>query len=80
MKDIVIRKIQDPVNAFVVDREVREIKQVLQNLPIYTGKGSPEGELRAKLGSLYLNVLGGTSAALYVKETGEETSTGWVAK
>lgn len=44
------------------------------------GSGSPEGVLPAAVGSLYMRTDGGTSTALYVKETGTTTSSGWVAK
>ena len=46
---------------------------------IHMGVGSPEGVLVANVGSLYLNVTGGASTTLYVKESGGG-NTGWVAK
>ena len=44
------------------------------------GSGSPEGVIRAPVGSLYSRIDGGAGTALYVKETGAGKSTGWVAK
>jgi len=47
---------------------------------IITGEGSPEGVIVTSLGAIYINVDGGTGTTLYVKETGDGLSTGWVAK
>jgi hypothetical protein len=46
---------------------------------LYTGTGSPQGVLSANPGSLYVNLSGGASTTLYVKESGGG-NTGWVAK
>ena len=43
------------------------------------GRGSPEGVRTGVPGSLYLNLSGGASTTLYIKETGTGTNTGWVA-
>ena len=43
------------------------------------GTGSPEGTLIAGIGSLYVNLSGGTSTTLYVKTSGTG-NTGWTAK
>jgi hypothetical protein len=43
------------------------------------GVGSPEGNIFAAPGSLYLNQSGGANTTLYIKETGT-SNTGWVAK
>lgn len=45
-----------------------------------TGSGSPEGVLARPVGSLYTDNAGGAGTVLYVKETGTDTDTGWVAK
>ncbi len=42
--------------------------------------GSPNGAVRASPGAIYLRRDGGAGATLYVKETGVNTNTGWVAK
>ena len=44
------------------------------------GYGSPEGVVTASIGCQYVNLNGGASATLYVKESGDNTNTGWVAK
>jgi hypothetical protein len=43
----------------------------------YSGAGSPEGVVRAKIGCRYWRTDGGSGTTLYVKETGTGT-TGWV--
>lgn len=48
-------------------------------LGIFTGTGSPESAVTAEPGSLYLNLSGGASTTLYVKESGSG-NTGWIAK
>lgn len=45
-----------------------------------TGTGSPQGSVTASPGAFYLNVSGGAGSTLWVKETGTNTNTGWVAK
>lgn len=45
-----------------------------------SGTGSPEGVTIGNVGDLYINKSGGTGTTLYVKETGNGTNTGWVAK
>lgn len=47
---------------------------------IYSGSGSPETVVAAKVGSLYLRTNGGAGTCLYVKESGSNTNTGWIAK
>lgn len=46
---------------------------------IYEGFGSPEGVVTAKMGDVYINRNGGTSSTFWMKETGFNTNTGWVA-
>lgn len=46
---------------------------------IYTGTGTPNGVVTATPGSLYLNIAGGASTTLWVKESGS-SNTGWVGK
>lgn len=51
------------------------------NQPLDTfGSGSPEGVVAAPVGSTYRRSDGGTGTSFYVKETGTNTSSGWVAK
>lgn len=44
------------------------------------GQGSPEGVVVAKVGRLYARTDGGAGTTLYVKESGNNTATGWTAK
>lgn len=50
------------------------------NTHLYAGKGTPNGTVKARIGDLYLRTDGGTTTTLYVKESGTDTLTGWVAK
>ena len=45
-----------------------------------SGNGDPNGAEQAPEGSLYLNLAGGATNTLWVKESGGTTSSGWVAK
>lgn len=47
---------------------------------ITQGSGSPETVVTASVGALYLRTDGGAITTLYVKESGTNTNTGWVAK
>jgi hypothetical protein len=47
---------------------------------ILVGTGTPEGVVSAIVGSLYLNLSGGSGTTLYVKESGSNGNTGWVGK
>ena len=47
---------------------------------LYSGAGSPNGVVTASPPALYLNRSGGAGTTLYVKESGTNTNTGWVAK
>jgi parallel beta-helix repeat protein len=51
----------------------------LSDRSILFGKGSPEGVVPARVGSLYLRRNGAPGETLYIKESGVGT-TGWVAK
>lgn len=47
---------------------------------IKVGTGSPQNTVTASPGVLYLNLSGGANTTLWVKESGTNTNTGWVAK
>lgn len=57
-----------------------EVFRFSNGVRIITGSGSPEGIVAAPLGSIYLNLLGGTGTTWYAKEGGTTGNTGWVAK
>lgn len=64
-----------------LEREVGRLKALLLNRTGYLlrGGGSPEGNVAAPVGTLFLRTDGGTSTTLYVKQSGTGVS-GWVAK
>jgi hypothetical protein len=45
-----------------------------------SGVGDPEGVITAYRGSIFMRTDGGTDTTIYVKETGDNTNTGWMAK
>lgn len=59
----------------------QRLQQINDTLALFfVGKGSPEGVVKAKVGAFYQRLDGGAGTAVYVKETGDNTKTGWVAK
>lgn len=74
------RTLRDPITAFQINTEIKEIKDLLKSLPIYFGTGTPESAVEARVGSIYLRLDGGSSTTFYVKESGDGTNTGWVGK
>ena len=61
-------------------RRIVAAVNTLEDSRVLRGAGSPEGAVVAKVGALYARTDGGTGTTLYVKETGDNTDTGWVAK
>ena len=51
-----------------------------ETVRVYRGYGTPESVITAGIGSIYFNLSGGANTTLYVKESGANTGTGWVAK
>lgn len=47
---------------------------------VRTGKGTPSSVVNGSVGDIYLRSDGGTGTTLYVKESGTNTSSGWVSK
>ena len=45
-----------------------------------SGVGSPNGVVSGSPGDLYVSTSGGAGTTLYVKESGVNTNTGWIAK
>ena len=71
----------------VIARVLEAMQDQLQASPIrigqthiYSGRGTPVGNQVGYVGDLYLRTDGSTTTTLYVKETGNNTKTGWVAK
>ena len=44
-----------------------------------SGTGSPESVEKARIGTLFHRTDGGVGTYLYIKQTGDNTNTGWVA-
>jgi hypothetical protein len=59
-------------------RVVQAVQLVGNNINIYSGSGTPEGVITARVGSLFLRT--DSSSTLYVKQTGDNTNTGWILK
>ena len=51
-----------------------------EGVGIYMGYATPESNVSAQIGSLYMRLDGGANTSLYVKESGDNTNTGWAAK
>lgn len=47
---------------------------------IYTGNGSPENVVPARIGAIYLRQDGGATTTLYVKTADDTKPSGWTAK
>jgi hypothetical protein len=52
----------------------------LAKLTAREGYGAPNGQAMGSVGDLYVDRAGGAGAVLYVKESGTNTLSGWVAK
>lgn len=72
------------IRPFVgIPNDIRDWTRFLQNVTIEglsSGTGSPEGIVVGQVGALYTRTDGGAGTVLYVKESGANTKTGWVAK
>lgn len=66
-------------NAESTQRAFDSLKNYINNKEtvLYRGKGDPNGELPAPLGSLYINENGGSNTSFYIKESEGSSSSGW---
>jgi hypothetical protein len=76
----------------LTDTQLEYVRQSLERNPavnskldkllklVNFGTGSPENVVTASPPALYLDEAGGASLTLYVKESGTNTNTGWIAK
>ena len=69
------RSIPLPANSGLALRSTDQ----LRNAFVIAGTGTPEANVTAPIGSLYINRSGGASTTLYVKTSGTG-NTGWTAK
>ena len=76
----------------LTDAQLEYVRQYLERNPatnpkldklvklVNFGSGSPETVVTASPPALYLDEDGGATLTLYVKESGINTNTGWIAK
>jgi hypothetical protein len=62
------------------DREFQAWCRDTHDLRVRFGAGTPEGNVTADIGTLYLRTDGSTSTTLYVKTANNGSATGWTAK
>lgn len=60
-------------------KHLSELRDALDE-KIKFGEGAPESVVTASRGCMYLRTDGGAGTTFYVKETGDNTNTGWTAK
>jgi hypothetical protein len=79
--------INDTVSPISIDLDfnlpntsVMVIVSVNSGIPAYTGTGNPNNVITAPIGSIYSNLSGGVNQTLWIKESGNNTNTGWIAK
>jgi hypothetical protein len=70
--------IRAPVTMPKTDREFQKWLLEAYDLRVRFGTGVPT--IVADIGTLYMRTDGGANTTLYVKESGNGLSTGWVAK
>ena len=65
-------------SVYLIFERVRDFD--MNGARVTSGKGSPEGSEVGSIGDLYTDKEGGAVTTLYVKESGSNTDTGWIAK
>lgn len=70
--------------GLLTDPTIRDFAGVQRNFDaiarrFYSGLGSPEGNLPAQRGSLFMREDGGVGTSLYAKQSAASVKTGWVA-
>jgi hypothetical protein len=64
----------------ITESQISDLGDYVTTTQIKTGLGTPEANVTGSIGNLYLRTDGSTNTTLYVKESGNATKTGWVAK
>lgn len=57
-----------------------QLEAVLGGAKVLSGAAAPAGVVFGSPGDLYVSKAGGANVTLYVKESGTNTTSGWVAK
>ena len=75
----------DPQTGVPTQQAIQFLQQMFTALNTLTGQitigtGSPNGAVTASPGAIYLNLSGGAATTLWVKESGSNTSSGWIGK
>jgi hypothetical protein len=59
-------------------QEEQQLRQDLSELEIIDGEGDPNGQVKAKPKTLYMDTNGSAGSILYIKTTELSEDTGWV--
>lgn len=82
--DLSKEKLDTPAGINELNRMLRQLFELVagdgKNVKVFYGYGSPENVVVASPGSIYMNKSGGANVSIYIKESGAETATGWIAK
>lgn len=71
--------INERTKNWVTDAISTDATTRINDLGIRSGTGSPDGVVTAPIGTVYINLSGGTGTTIYIKESGTG-NTGWAAK
>jgi hypothetical protein len=63
----------------ITESQVSDLGSYVTTALIKSGEGTPEGSVTGVIGNIYLRSDGGANTTLYVKESGNNTNTGWAA-
>lgn len=81
--DLTVDKLKESDGVSELNRMIRFLYDNVagdgDTVKVYKGYGSPLNVVAAGIGSLYMNLSGGTGTTIYEKESGAGTASGWVA-
>ena len=76
-------KLKTPEGIVELNRMLQRLFDAIsgdgQKVKVYFGYGTPENNVTAGIGSIYMRKDGGANTSVYIKESGTGV-TGWVAK
>jgi len=77
-------KLQTPQGVGELNRMLQRLFTVVsgdgEKVRIFYGYASPENVVVANIGAIYMRKDGGANTSVYIKESGNDTAAGWVAK